>query len=159
MGLYILRCLSPKTALTDHWITLDPRIPWQLTLCKESPIVSDSVYLIGSPSISVIVYVYVYVWHDWATFTSLHFTSQWCYPPWSQPIKDCPGVANPCLSFLKVQRPGHLCVCVCVCARSDKLSNNINVSHATHYPGNFENVFCPSPHAGKNLSRQYQGGS
>lgn len=40
-----------------------------------------------------------------------------------------------------------------------KLSKNANVSQATHYPGNFENVFCPSPHAGKNLSRRYQGGS
>lgn len=40
-----------------------------------------------------------------------------------------------------------------------KLSKNANVSKATHYPRNFENVFCPSPHAGKNLSRQYQGGS
>lgn len=40
-----------------------------------------------------------------------------------------------------------------------KLSKNANISQATHYPGNFENVFCPSPHAGKNLGRQYQGGS
>lgn len=40
-----------------------------------------------------------------------------------------------------------------------KPSKNANVSQATHCPGNFENVLCPSPHAGKNLSRQYQGGS
>lgn len=40
-----------------------------------------------------------------------------------------------------------------------KLSKNASVSQATHYPGNFEKVFCPSPHAGKNPSRQYQGGS
>ena len=156
MTLYSEASLS-QNSLTDHWIPLDPRIPWQLTLCKEGPIVSDSVYLIGSPSISVsvIVCVYVFVWHDWVIFTLLHITSHWCYLPWSRSIKDCPGVANPCLSFPEVQRPG----CVCVCVHSDKLSNNINVSHATHYPGNFENVFCPRPHAGKNLSRQYQGGS
>ena len=119
MWLYILRRLSPKTALSDHWLPLDPRIPWQFTLCKESPIVSDSVYLIDSPSISVsvIVCVYVYVWHDWATFTSLHFTGQWCYPPWSQSIKDCPGVTNPCLSSPQVQRPGCVCLCVCVPAQ------------------------------------------
>lgn len=32
------------------------------------------------------------------------------------------------------------------------LSENVNVSQATYIPGNFENIFCPSPTQGKILA-------
>ena len=45
-------------------------------------------------------------------------------------------------------------------AHSEKLSKNADVSQDTHYPRNFEmSAFSHSPQAGKNLHRQYQGGS